>query len=76
MTRDELIKLLKQMGIHHSSYSFDKIKNSECISVLKQKTEWCVYYTERDKPELIFSSKEESNAYRFVANQFERWISN
>ncbi|ENU81803.1 hypothetical protein F975_00418 [Acinetobacter sp. ANC 3789] len=73
MTRDELIKLLKQMRIHQSSYSFDEIKNSECISVLKQKEEWRVYYTERDKPELLFSSKEEGDAYRFVANQFERW---
>ena len=75
MTRNELIKLLEHLGIHHSSYSFDKIKNSECISVLKQKTEWCVYYTERDKPELIFSSKEESNAYEFVADEFKRWAS-
>ena len=75
MTRNELIKLLEHLGIHPSSDSFDKIKNSECISVLKQKTEWCVYYTERDKPELIFSSKEESDAYEFVADEFKRWAS-
>ena len=53
MTRNELIKLLEHMGVHHSSYSFDEIKNSECISVLKQNAEWCVYYTERNKPELL-----------------------
>ena len=75
MTRNELIKLLEHMGVHHSSYSFDEIKNSECISVLKQNAEWCVYYTERNKPELLFSSKEESDAYEFVADEFERWAS-
>ena len=75
MTRNELIKLLEHLGIHHSSYSFDKIKKSECFSVLKQKIDWCVYYTERDKPELIFSSKKESDAYEFIANEFKRWAS-
>ena len=66
MTRNELIKLLEHMGVHHSSYSFDEIKNSECISVLKQNAEWCVYYTERNKPELLFSSKEESNVVPLI----------
>ena len=75
MTRIELIKLLENLGIHHSSYSFDKIKNSECFSVLKQNTNWCIYYTERDKPELIFSSKKESDAYEFMADEFKRWAS-
>lgn len=75
MTRIELIKLLENLGIHHSSYSFDKIKNSECFSFLKQNTNWCIYYTERDKPELIFSSKKESDAYEFMADEFKRWAS-
>ena len=75
MTRNELIKLLEHLGIHHSSYSFDKIKKSECFSVVKQKTDWYVYYNERDKPELIFSSKKESDAYEFIANEFKRWAS-
>ncbi len=73
MTRNELIKLLEHLGIHHSCYSFDEIKKSECFSILKQKTDWCVYYTERDKPQLIFSSKKESDAYDFIANEFKRW---
>lgn len=51
------------MKIHQSSYAFDDIKSSECIRLLKQKEEWCVYYTERDKRELIFFSKEESDVY-------------
>ncbi|MDQ8951598.1 hypothetical protein RFH42_01295 [Acinetobacter rudis] len=67
------MSLLIQMGIHQSSYSLDRIRNSECISVLKQKEEWHVYYTERNKPELLFSSKIERDAYEFIANQFEKW---
>ena len=71
MTRNELIKLLEHMGVHHSSYSFDEIKNSECISVLKQNAEWCVYYTERNKPELLFSSKEERDGSVNLNNSYK-----
>jgi|GEM_PF-7026696 hypothetical protein len=31
-----------------------------------------MFIIQRDKPELLFSSKEESDAYKFIANDFER----
>ncbi|OUY05870.1 hypothetical protein [Acinetobacter populi] len=74
MSRNELINFLKLLGVHESSYSFDIIKNSECVSVLEDNSEWRVYYTERDKPDLLFSSFSEEIAYDFVANLFKKWL--
>ena len=34
-----------------------------------------MFIIQRDKPELLFSSKEESDAYEFVADEFKRWAS-
>jgi len=43
MNRNELINLLIQMGIHQSSYSFDRIRNSECIEILEISLQHIVY---------------------------------
>ncbi|MFV5516865.1 hypothetical protein [Acinetobacter gerneri] len=74
MTRSELVDYLKQIGVHYSSYSFDILKNSECVSVLEDNGEWKVYYTERDKPNLLFKSHDEAQAYKFIANLFKKWL--
>ncbi len=74
MTRGELIQYLSSLGVHDSSYAFDKIKNSECVSILMDREMWNVYYTERDIPDLLFQSEQESLAYDFVACLFKDWM--
>ncbi len=73
MTRNELINYLEQIGVHESGYSFDIIKNSECVSILNEGEVWKVYYTERDQPKLLFSSLNEQKSYDFVADLFKKW---
>lgn len=72
MKRSELIVFLNNLGVNKARYSFDKIKTSDCISILCEGEVWNVYYTERDKPELIASFENENKANLFVANEFRR----
>ncbi len=44
MTRGELIQYLSSLGVHDSSYAFHKIKNSECVSILKERDVECLLY--------------------------------
>ena len=74
MTRSELMNYLSSLEVHNSSYAFDRIKNSECVSILKEEEIWKVYYTERNIPKLLFQSQEEAIAYDYVANLFKKWI--
>lgn len=72
MDRNELILFLNSINVNNERYSFDRIENFECISLLKEGVNWNVYYTERDKPELIAQFDNESDANLFVANDFKR----
>lgn len=72
MERSDLIIFLNSINVNEARYSFDKIKNSDCISLLHEGLKWNIYYTERDKPELIASFENESDANFFVANEFRR----
>ncbi|MGE8572670.1 MAG: hypothetical protein ACN6NW_11590 [Acinetobacter amyesii] len=74
MTRSELIQYLSSIDVHNSSYAFDRIKNSECVSILKEGEIWKVYYTERNIPDLLFQSGNEALAYDFVAGLFKDWM--
>ncbi|WP_163122320.1 hypothetical protein [Acinetobacter portensis] len=74
MTRSELILFLNSIYISNDRYSFDKIKKSDCLSLLYEKQKWNIYYTERDKPELIASFENEQDANLFIAHDFKRQI--
>lgn len=74
MTRSELIQYLSSIDVHNSSYAFDRIKNSECVSILKEEGVWKVYYTERNIPDLLFQSENEILVYDFVAGLFKDWM--
>ncbi|MFG0764411.1 hypothetical protein ACEUBB_16065 [Aeromonas rivipollensis] len=75
MTREELIAQLSVLGVNESSYSLDGLKNSDCVCIVKMGQRWEVCYVERDIPDTLstFSSKED--AYEFVLEQFQKWLS-
>lgn len=63
---------LNSINVKDERYSFDRIDNFDCISLLNEGVNWSVYYTERDKPELIARFDNESDANLFVAKDFKR----
>ena len=72
MERNDLIMFLQSLNINQARYSFDRVKKSDCISLIQEDGRWNIYYTERDKPELIANFENECDANVFIANDFKR----
>ncbi|HIE8870159.1 hypothetical protein KFV97_26765 [Klebsiella pneumoniae] len=75
MTKKELENQLDILGVHPNSYSLGTLRNSDCLCVIHEDTQWNVYYVERDQPSLISSFLLEEKAYDFVLEQFKKWLS-
>ena len=73
MTQEELILELNKIGVNSSSYSLGVLKNSDCVSVVKENCDWVVYYTERNHPEKLGTFESCSEAYYFVLEEFKKW---
>lgn len=75
MTKSELERQLGILGVHPNSYSLGVLKNSDCVCVVHENTQWNIYYVERDRPSLLSSFLQEEEAYDFVLKLFKKWLS-
>lgn len=70
MKVEELITQLHILGVNKNSYSLGALRNSDCTCVVREADLWAVYYVERDRPSMLASFTDESDAYDFVLMQF------
>lgn len=73
MNREELVVRLQAIGVHPSSYSFDTIRNSECVCLVNDEGIWKVLYVERDMPRELATFLDEGRANEYILRKFAEW---
>lgn len=70
MKVDELVTQLHILGVNKNSYSLGALRNSDCNCVIREADLWV-----SDRPSMLASFTDESDAYDFVLMQFKKWLS-